>query len=208
VQKLLAGINQANSVLKTVSLVFALVAATLVPIPVISFPAGIVLLIVLPGIQIIRWLGLYAHWREARTLILALAAGVLTAPVVVYWVSKAVGFNRPAIFIAITVFIIGLAWLNNRQPVTKYPAIPIFETHRQSIFFGLLTALLMVGIVAPLFRGHAGGGVYPVEMADWFKHFGVSWSIRHTGVPPVDIFFFGDPARGRLSYLGLTQLTV
>jgi len=45
-----------------VTIMFVLIA--LIPLPIVSFPAALMLLIVLPGLQIVRWLGLYADWKE------------------------------------------------------------------------------------------------------------------------------------------------
>ncbi len=201
-------VQQQGVFFKICLLTLFFMAATFVPVPAVSFGAALILVIVLPGFQILRWLGLYADWREARTIILAVAAGILGSPVVVYWASKFLGFNRPVVFLALFLFIIGLAGLNRWRPVAGRNPKPLLDTRRQYVLLSLLLAGLAVGIVIPYVRGYTAAGVYPVEMADWFKHYGVSWSIRYTGVPPVDIFFYGDPARGRLSYYYFFHLTV
>ena len=183
----------------------ALVA--LMPIPAVSFPASVGLLILLPGLQIVRWLGLYASRREGRTIILSVASGLLIMPIFLHWAGLAFGFSRPVAFAVPLLLTIALAGLNTLRPTAGRSPKPLFESRRQYVLFGVLMLVLVVGIIVPYVRGYTPAGVYPVEMGDWFKHYGVSWSIRHTGVPPVDIFFYGDPAQERMSYYYYFHLT-
>ncbi len=207
-RRALKGRNLRSNLIKTTLMVLMSGLIALIPLPILSYPAALMLVIFLPGTQIVRWLGLYASWREARTVILSVATGLLVSPIVVYWASLVFGFSRLVSLAALVLFILGMAWLNNLKPVDGPSPSKLFDTRRQRILFGVLLLVLTAGIIVPYIRGYTSAGVYPVEMADWFKHYGVSWAIRHTGVPPVDIFFYGDPSRQRLSYYYFFHLTV
>jgi hypothetical protein len=74
-----------SNILNTALLTLLAVLAAAIPLPLLSFPAAWLLLILLPGLQITRALGLYTTWREGRTLILSVAAGLLAAPLFIYW---------------------------------------------------------------------------------------------------------------------------
>jgi hypothetical protein len=161
----------------------------------------------LPGGQIVRWLGLYSRWREGQTLILSVACGLLVSPVVVYWSSVAFGFSRLTAFGALILLTLGLAALNHVRPLVDRSPARLCQTRRQYALFGMVMLVFCIGIIVPYIEPRTQAGVYPVEMADWFKHYGVSWSIRYTGVPPVDVFFYGNLARERLSYYYFFHLT-
>jgi len=191
----------------TILLTLGAALAALVPSPFLSFPAAWLLITWLPGGQIVRWLGLYSSWREGRTLILSVVCGLLVSPVVVYWGSAAFGFSRLTAIGALIVLSVGLAALNHARPLAGRSPAPLCQTRRQYALFGVMMLVFCIGIVVPYLEPRTQAGVYPVEMADWFKHYGVSWSIRYTGVPPVDIFFYGNPARERLSYYYFFHLT-
>ena len=51
-------------------------------------------------------------------------------------------------------------------------------------------------------------GSYPIQMGDWVKHHGVTWSLRHTGLPPTNVFFLGMAPGERLSYYYFLHLTI
>lgn len=191
----------------TAALAAGLALAALVPLPLLSFPAALTLLALLPGLQIVRALGLSAGWREGRTLVLAAASGLLTSPVAIYLASLVFGFNRPLLFVIPLALALGLAWLNDRRPLPSRPPEPLVGRRRQGLLLGALLAILGLALLLPYLEGRGPAGLYPVEMADWFKHYGVAWSIRHTGLPPADIFFYGDPNRGPLSYYYFFHLT-
>lgn len=197
-----------SSLVRITCLLLIVILAALVPVPLLSFPAAFLLLTVLPGLQIVRGLGLYTSWRESRTLILSVASGLLIVPIFLHWVSLVFGFNRLVLFITLALLTIGLAGLNALRPVEPHPSLRLCDTRRQYILFACLLFVLLIALIIPYIEGQTAAGVYPVEMADWFKHYGVSWSIRHTGVPPADIFFYGDPTRGKLSYYYFFHLTV
>ena len=136
------------------------------------------------------------------------ASGLLIVPIFLHWASLVFGFNRPVAFVTLALLTIGLAWLNDMRPVEQRPPLRLCDTRRQYILLSSLMLVLIAAILVPYIEGHTSAGVYPVEMADWFKHYGVSWSIRHTGLPPADIFFYGDPSRGKLAYYYFFHLTV
>lgn len=207
IQVSLRRIQPANDLLGVTLLAVILAGLTLLPLPLLSFPAGLGLLVLLPGLQLVRALGLYANWREGRTLVLGLAAGLLVSPVCLYLASLAFGFSRPVVFLTPILLVVGLAWLNRLWPAPAAPPAPLVQTRRQGFLLAGLLLLLALALLFPYLEGRTRAGLYPVEMADWFKHFGVSWAIRHTGVPPADIFFYGDPTRGKLAYYYFFHLT-
>ncbi|GIK40590.1 MAG: hypothetical protein BroJett011_44230 [Chloroflexota bacterium] len=203
----LGGQRLENNLTVTALLTLVAVLGALTPLPWISFPAALLLLTVLPGGQIVRLVGLFAAWRETRSLVLSIASGVLLTPIFLHWASLLFGFNRPLVFATLVGLTLGLAWLNDLWPTTQPSPLRLCDTRRQYIFLALLLLILLAALIVPYIEGRTSAGVYPVEMADWFKHYGVSWSIRYTGVPPADIFFYGDPARGKLAYYYFFHLT-
>ncbi|NJN99309.1 MAG: hypothetical protein HC875_37045 [Anaerolineales bacterium] len=207
VQKFLIARRLEGNVVNTALLMLLAALLALIPLPLLSFPAAWLFLLLLPGLQMARALGFYATWREGRTLILGTALGLLVAPLFIYWTSLLFGFTRLLVFIIPALLALGLAWLNDWRRLEPRPALPLASSRRQYLVLGLLLLMLLVCLVIPYIEGHTSAGVYPVEMADWFKHYGVSWSLRHTGVPPADVFFYGDPNRGKLSYYYFFHLT-
>jgi hypothetical protein len=196
-----------NNLIGTTLLTLSAILIALAPVPLLSFPAAL-LLTVLPGWQIVRGLGLSVGWREAGTIILSVAGGLLLVPIFLHWASLVFGFSRPVAFVTLALLTIGLAGLNDFRPIDQRLPQRLCDTRRQYILLTLLMLGLLIALIIPYIEGQTAAGVYPVEMADWFKHYGVSWSIRHTGVPPADIFFYGDPTRGKLSYYYFFHLTV
>jgi hypothetical protein len=197
-----------RSLMLTAVITAAAVLLSLAPVPIISYPAAFVVAFLLPGVQVARFLGLYSSWREGRTLILSIASGLLFSPILGYWVSIGLGFDRWLILAALALFSLGGAGVNALWPNAGRPGEPLCQSRRQYACFGVLLTVLSLGILLTYIEGYSAEGVYPVEMGDWFKHYGVAWSIRNTGVPPVDIFFYGDPSRERLSYYYFFHLSV
>ena len=200
--------TQTRSLMLTAVVTATAVLLSLVPVPIISYPAAFVVAFVLPGIQVVRFLGLYSSWRDGRTFILSTASGLLFAPIVGYWVSISVGFDRWPILAALVLFSLVGAWVNAKWPNAGRQGEPLCQSRWHYACFGVLLTMLSLGILLTYIEGHSSAGVYPVEMGDWFKHYGVAWSIRNTGVPPVDVFFYGDPSRERLSYYYFYHLSV
>ncbi|PWH19223.1 MAG: hypothetical protein DDG58_05210 [Ardenticatenia bacterium] len=170
-------------------LIFACAGLTFVPSVVVSYPAAWALLVLLPGMQLTRWLGLYAGWREGRTLVLSAAAGLVITPSWLHWVGLGLGFNRWTVLGATVVLNLALGVLNVIFPAGVRRRGSLVENRKQRVAFAAMLLVLAVAVIIPYVEWHTEAGVYPVEMGDWFKHYGVAWSIRHTGVPPINVFF-------------------
>ncbi|MDM8520437.1 hypothetical protein QUF64_10350 [Anaerolineales bacterium HSG6] len=172
----------------TLTLTVAAIFLILVPIAPLSMLGGLALLIVLPGAQWTRWLGLYRHWRDPQTILLSVTCGMLTTPLFIYWTGLLFGFTRLTILLILPLYILGLTMLALKQPLSNQPPRINLKTGLPIIGLILLTAL---GVFLAYFELETSQGYYPVQMEDWQKHYGVAYALRHTGIPPSSPFFYG-----------------
>ena len=159
---------------------------TLLPFTPLALCGAVGLLIILPGLQLARWLDLTPTWQRPETLLVSLALGLVTSPILVYWSSLIFGFTRPMLLILLPLYVLLLAKCeklevrNVKFQISHFSFIPLF--------LALITAL---GVFLSYFELQTNAGYYPVQMEDWQKHYGVAFALRQTGIPPTSPFFYG-----------------
>jgi len=190
------------------SAIFALIAIilTLIPWMPIATGGGLALLTLLPGMQLVRWLGLWLGWRDVKSVVLSIALGLVVMPLLLFWSGWLFEVSRFGIIVVSVIFVLLLAWLNSYSTAeqrTVQPPKP-FEINWLVV---VVLLLLAASIILAYTEGETGLGSYPIQMGDWVKHHGVTWSLRHTGIPPTDMFFTGMAPDKMLSYYYFFHLT-
>ncbi len=87
-------ILSSNYFKKNVYLTVAMVLLTLVPFSPVAVIGGLALITILPGAQLVRWLGFYQPRWDFKTVSLSVTLGMVTSPILIYWSSLLFGFNR------------------------------------------------------------------------------------------------------------------
>ncbi|MEM7342666.1 MAG: hypothetical protein AAF485_00355 [Chloroflexota bacterium] len=191
----------------TIFITLAAVLLTFIPISPIGVLGGLVLLTILPGAQLMRWLGLYQQRWDFRAVILSLALGMVTSPLLIYWSSLLIGFNRWLILIVFSLYIIGLAlWVSREDQPASDTIFLIDNTRTSWVIAAILMSVAALGVFLAYFELETAQGFYPVQMEDWQKHYGVAFSLRQTGVPPTSMFFYGMFPEEPLIYYYLLHL--
>jgi len=178
----------------TKSVIFTAVAVlfTFVPIAPVGVVGGLALLTILPGAQIARWLGLYQQRWNFATVVLSLALGMVTSPILIYWSSLIFGYSRALVLIIFPLYIIGLAaYVASSKPAAPSPTEPKDSSRGLWLAAALLISVTALGVFLAYFELNTPNGFYPVQMEDWQKHYGVAFALRHTGIPPTSMFFYG-----------------
>ncbi len=180
---------------QSVSLTLVATLLTLIPLAPIAIVGAVALITVLPGRQIVRWLGLYEQRWSFEKLTLSLALGLVTSPILIYWSSLLFGYSRVMLLIVFPAYIVALAaWVsrNDFKLAISQAPISLPDSSRLSwIIAACLIGFTLVGVFLAYFELNTGQGFYPVQMEDWQKHYGVAFSLRHTGIPPSSMFFYG-----------------
>lgn len=186
---------------QTLILIVIAVLLALIPWPPLSLIGGVALMIVLPGRELARWLGLERGWPG---LVLSLALGLLIVPLILFWGGWLVGFSRLETVGICLLFTLGLAWLNRRYG-PESDRSPAMRLDRWLI---AILAILALSIGLAYLQPETAAGSYPVQMGDWVKHYGVAWAVRHTGIPPTNLFFGGMAPAEKIHYYYLFHLAV
>jgi hypothetical protein len=96
---------------QTAALTLAASLLTFVPYSPVAVTGGVLLLILLPGLQLSRWLGLHQEGSRLRAAIPGLALGLATAPILIYWSGLLFGFSRWLLLFLFPLYILALAAL-------------------------------------------------------------------------------------------------
>jgi hypothetical protein len=181
---------------KTFYFTLAATLLTLSPFVPVAMVGGVALLTLLPGLQLTRWLGLAQGHGRFRTIAFSLALGLVTSPILIYWSSLLFGYHRWLLLLLFPLYILALAaWLSRAQPHSQ-PNPPVSaevgaSSHRLWLVASLLIGFILLGVFLAYFELETAQGFYPVQMEDWQKHYGVAFALRHTGIPPTSMFFYG-----------------
>jgi len=162
----------------------------LIPLTPLNWVGGLILLTLLPGLQWIRWLGLYQSWRTPETILVSLALGMVTTPIIIYWAGLLLGYSWLIVLLIMMLYIIGVAVLAGSTP----PTLPTTPTSNQSNYWFIplgLSLITALGVFLAYFELATPDGYYPVQMEDWQKHYGVAFALRYTGIAPTSFFFYG-----------------
>ncbi len=174
---------------RSVYFTVAAVLLTFVPFSAIAVAGGLILITILPGAQLVRWLGLYQRRWDFKTVTLSIALGMVTSPILIYWSSLLFGFSRGLLLIVFSLYIIALAgWVGRSD---NEPATERLADGRTWLIAALLISFTALGVFLAYFELETANGFYPVQMEDWQKHYGVAFSLRYTGIPPTSVFFYG-----------------
>ncbi|RME72352.1 MAG: hypothetical protein D6784_13665, partial [Chloroflexi bacterium] len=172
----------------------------------VSVIGGVLLLILLPGMQIVRWLGLWTGWRHLYSVILSLAFGVSIVPLLIFWTGWLEGLSKISISLTLVLATTIGALFNHYFPLSSQK-LPRGVKKIPPIVIGT-SAIIVLSIILAYLEPRTDAGSYPVEMGDWIKHHGVAWSLRETGIPPKNIFFAGPEPDSPLTYYYFTHLNV
>lgn len=160
-------------------------------LPGLNVAGAIFLLLLAPGWQTARWLGL----RRGRGLALpwiALALSLALSPVIVYWTSLVLGFRLLPTAVVMAALVVGLGSLARRQTavgLVEVGSLP-WRGRRNRWLAGALLAGLGVLIILPYLQPTWRGALYPSEINDWPKHYTVIWLLEHTGIPPRNLLYW------------------
>lgn len=185
---------------QTAALTLAALLLTFVPHSPVAVIGGVLLLILLPGLQLSRWLGLHQDGSRLRAAIPGLALGLATSPILIYWSGLLFGLSRWLLLLLFPLYILALAALAGRaQPDPADPGsaeqlpdqIHNIITTRSWLIAALLIGFTTLGVFLSYSELETAQGYYPVQMEDWQKHYGVAFALRQTGIPPASPFFYG-----------------
>ncbi|MBN1218424.1 MAG: hypothetical protein JXM69_05830 [Anaerolineae bacterium] len=193
---------------KTVALTIAAVILTFVPIAPLAIVGGLALTMVLPGVQLLHWLDLFRQQWDFRAVVLSIALGMVTSPILIYWSSLLFGFSRWPLLVVFSVYAIALAawvsrndsYITNNGNESDTSDEPADSSRRNWLLVALLIGVTALGVFLAYFELETAQGYYPVQMEDWQKHYGVAFALRYTGIPPTSMFFYGMFPQEKLVY--------
>ena len=178
--------------------VFLTLGATLllfIPWSPIAVLGGLALITILPGAQLLRWLGLYPGRWNFEAVVISIALGMVTSPVLIYWGGLLFGLSRPMLLLLLPLYNISLAAGVEYRAAGRSSTIETGSESKASsgswVLVGLLMGVSALGVALAYFELETGRGFYPVRMEDWQKHYGVAFALRYTGIPPTSMFFYG-----------------
>ncbi len=199
-QRLLTSTWFKNSVYATA----AAILLTLMPFAPIGIAGAVLLLTALPGVQWVRWLGLYRPDHPFQTITLSVALGMVTSPILIYWSGLLFGYPRWLLQFFFALYLGGRGGGVGKLAPPVPPEGGMANASPpsggtgglESVRYGSLIAALLIGVTAlgvflAYFELETAQGFYPVQMEDWQKHYGVAFALRQSGVPPVNPFFYG-----------------
>ena len=143
--------------------------------------------------------------------LLSVALGLVLIPLPLFWSGWLVGLFRMETYGLLILLILLLAWFNGcfPHPATINQISPTpGEEPGLPWYLGLLALLLALAIVLAYAEPQTAAGSYPIRMGDWVKHHGVAWSLRHTGIPPKNVFFSGMAPDNSLVYYYFLHLSI
>ena len=189
----------------------------LLPFSPVAVVGGLGLIILLPGAQLLRWLGFYEARWDFKALTLSVVLGLVTSPLLTYWVALLLGFNRWLLLLVFSIYSLALAaWVSrsdaaepavpNEVNEATGPDQPDDSSPRLWLIAGLLIVFTALGVFLAYFELETAQGYYPVQMEDWQKHAGVAFALRETGVPPTSPFFYGMFPDDQLVYYYMLHL--
>ena len=100
-----------NWLKRSIYLTFAAVFFTFIPFSPIAILGGLILITILPGAQLVRWLGLYQQKWGFESVALSVTLGMVTSPILIYWSSLLFGYSRGLLLIVFPLYIILLPFL-------------------------------------------------------------------------------------------------
>jgi hypothetical protein len=147
----------------------------LLPFSPVAVMGGLGLIILLPGAQLMRWLGFYEARWDFKAMTLSVVLGLVTSPLLIYWVALLLGFNRWVLLVVFTIYGLALAaWVSRgdaAEPAVPNemaaPAQPDDSSPRLWLVAGLLIAVTALGVFLAYFELETAQGYYPVQMEDW-----------------------------------------
>lgn len=179
---------------RTVYFTLGAILFTFVPFFPLAGAGGLALLAILPGAQLMRWLGLFKQRWDFAQVVFSVVLGMVTSPILIYWSSLLFGLSRWLLLIVFPLYIVALAaWVSRNDPTPPPfpPAEPADATPRTWWVAALLIGVTALGVFLAYFELETAQGYYPVQMEDWQKHYGVAFALRYTGIPPTSMFFYG-----------------
>lgn len=188
---------------KTLLLTVMALLLTFVPFAPVAVVGGVLLIIALPGAQLMRWLGLYQRRWDFRAITLSVALGMVTSPLLIYWSSLLFGFNRWLLLVIFSAYVIALAGWVGRSETTSIETETDNIADNSAVSWWLAAFLICftaLGVFLAYFELNTPQGYYPIQMEDWQKHYGVAFSLRYTGIPPTSMFFYGMFPNDKLVY--------
>lgn len=173
------------------SVEIAIVAAALVVwggVPGLRVLGAVGLLLLAPGWQAARWLGLRALplTRPVGTiLVLAVALSLTLSSVIAYWSSLLFGFQLLPLAASLAGVALALGSAARWRPATfTFGVGRLFDQPRYRRLALALLALLAVLLMLTYFQVHSGGAVYPPFISDYAKQHTVIALLERSGVPP------------------------
>ncbi len=176
------------------------VLALLAPLPALHLVAALLLICVWPGIACARWLGQAFDWRDARSWATVLIGSMALSPLIVFFAVLFVPFSLTSSSLAIgAVSAIGIITAPRAPPTQP----PVYFSRAAWLLIGL--TLLIVAVALMPIRNEYRASILPMSGAyradDWFKHYGLTWEIEASGMPPKNLFFLYSPPRVHPYYL-------
>lgn len=175
--------------------------ALLVPIEALHVPAAPLLVFVWPGVACACWLRKEQAWRDAHSWAIVLVGGLAFSPLLIFLSALVVPFGRSSaiLLIAGAASIVLLA--APRSPAAQPPRIYFSRAALLLIAFPLL---MVLGALLPA-RNEYRTTLLPLyvgfNFSDWYKHYGLTWEIEASGVPPRDLMFLSDPPQVQVYHI-------
>jgi len=175
--------------------------ALLVLIESLHVPAAPLLVFVWPGVTCACWLQQEPDWRDAHSWAIVLVGGLAFAPLLIFLSALVVPFGRSSAILliggAVTVALLAAP----RSAAVQPPRIYFSRAALMLIAFPLL---MILGALLPA-RNEFRTTLLPLyvgfNFSDWYKHYGLTWEIEASGVPPRDLMFLSDPPQVQVYHI-------
>jgi hypothetical protein len=154
------------------------------PLPYLGWVFSVLAIYLIPGGLFLSFLGLNFD-QPISTICLSFLTGLFLTPTVVYLASLLFGFSWLTTFCSLCLMVVGFGLF-----LTKGQPLPWFSrTHWQNWNWRLVIflSLFLILIAIPQWAHQGESPLWPV-IGDFPKHFGVTFSLLKTGIPPENPF--------------------
>ena len=175
--------------------------ALLVPVPALHVVAAPLLVYVWPSVACACWLRKRLEWRDARSWAVGLIGGLALAPLIVFLSALLIPFSRTSTVLLLGGAIALVLSAAPRSPIPQPP--PIYFTKPSLLLIGF-TLLMILGALFPV-RNEYRSTLLPLYVgagfSDWYKHYGLTWEIEATGIPPHNLMFLSEPPQVQVYHI-------
>jgi hypothetical protein len=176
------------------------VLVLLMPFTELKWLASPLLICVWPGIASARWLGLKLDWRDVRLWATVIICGLAFSPLIAFITAQFALFNPTLVTLSIGFTTAAALVSAPRLPVGQSP----IHISRRALFLMLITLLVVFIALVPIrneYRSSILPGYGAVMISDWYKHYGITWEIEASGLPPKNLLYLEQPPRTQTYHL-------